>query len=197
MRIIVIGKGTIGGAVARALRAHHDVLVASRSSELQVDIESRASIRALFERVGPFDALVCAAGDAWLGPFAELDSSKLEFGLRSKLLGQLNLVLEGRSWTSDRGSFTLTSGFLSHVPVWGTAALGTVNGAIDSFVCHAAAELRPLRVNAVSPGAVSETIEQLNPRYSAALEPVSLSRVVHAYLRSVLGNESGQVLRAE
>lgn len=196
MKILLIGNGVIGSGLARRLTGDHEVLVASRSGDLRVDIESRESIRALFARVGAFDALVCAAGQGWLGPFAELDEEKLWTGLRSKLMGQLNLVLEGRKHVAPRGSFTLTSGFLSRVPVWGTTTLGVVNGGIEAFVQHAAGELRPMRINAVSPGAIAETVEKLGLGDRVLVEPVTLERVLSSYTRSILGAESGKIFEA-
>jgi NAD(P)-dependent dehydrogenase (short-subunit alcohol dehydrogenase family) len=194
MRIVIVGNGVIGGGLAARLEAKHELIVASRSSpEWSVDIESRDSIRRFFDRVGTFDALVSAAGDAWLGPFAELDEEKLAFGLRSKLMGQLNLVLEGRQHVAPRGSFTLTSGFLSRVPVRGTVGLGIVNGAIESFVGFAATELSPARINVVSPGAVEETVAKLGERVQPLIPTVSLDRVLTGYARSVFGPETGQV----
>lgn len=196
MKILLIGNGIIGSALARRLAGDHEVLVASRSGDLRVDIESRDSIRALFATVGAFDALVCAAGDAWLGPFAELDEERVQTGLRSKLMGQLNLVLEGRKHVAPRGSFTLTSGFLSSVPVWGTTTLGIVNGGLNAFVQHAAGELRPVRVNVVSPGAIVETVEKLAIGDRVLVEPVTLAHVLPSYLRAILGSESGKIFEA-
>lgn len=194
MRIVIVGNGVIGAGLARQLAEKHEQVVASRSSsEWSVDIESRDSIRRFFERVGPFDALVSAAGDAWLGPFAELDEEKLAFGLRSKLMGQLNLVLEGRRHITPRGSFTLTSGFLARVPVRGTVGLGIVNGAIESFVRFAATELSPVRINVVSPGAVEETVAKIGADFAPLIPPVSLERVLTGYTRSVFGPETGQI----
>lgn len=197
MKIVVIGAGVIGSAIARWFEGEHEIVVTSRSrGNPPVDIESRDSIRRLFDAVAPFDALVCAAGEAWLGPFEQLDHDKVEVGLRSKLLGQLDLVFEGRAHVSERGSFTLTSGFLSSVPAWGTAGLGIVNGAIESFVKHAATALSPVRINAVSPGAVEETVRALGRRHPPLLQPVSIERVMWAYARAVTGTETGCVLSA-
>ncbi|HTR03920.1 MAG TPA: SDR family NAD(P)-dependent oxidoreductase, partial [Thermoanaerobaculia bacterium] len=74
LRILVVGaSGTIGAAVARALERDHDVLRASRrKSPLTADLTDAESIRALFRRTGPVDAVVSCAGDARFKPFAEL-----------------------------------------------------------------------------------------------------------------------------
>jgi hypothetical protein len=38
-------------------------------------------------------------------------------GIDSKLMGQINLILIGRNYINPGGSFTLTSGVLTHDPV--------------------------------------------------------------------------------
>lgn len=115
MKILLIGAtGTIGKAVAERLSPLHDVLrVGHRGGELQVDLGSKTSIRALFEAVGQVDAVVSAAGDAGFGPFAQLSDADFEHALANKLMGQVNLVRIGRDYISDRGSFTLTAGIMA------------------------------------------------------------------------------------
>ena len=91
MRIIVVGAtGTIGSEVVRALsRKNHDVLPASRASDLKVDLDNPASVRAMFEQAGSVDAVVSCAGNAAFKPFAELTDADYELGLRSKPMGQV------------------------------------------------------------------------------------------------------------
>src|SRR4029450_4390430 len=105
VRIIVIGgAGTIGKAVVAALSDRHDVVVAGRrSGTVQVDIQSPDSVRALYRPAGSFDALVCAAGEAHFGPFETMSETELALGIHSKLLGQIRLVLLGRSLVSGGG----------------------------------------------------------------------------------------------
>jgi nucleoside-diphosphate-sugar epimerase len=69
MKMIVVGAtGTIGGAVASALEAEHDVVRASRGGEPRVDLGDPASIAALFATVDDADAVVCCAASAPLPP---------------------------------------------------------------------------------------------------------------------------------
>jgi NAD(P)-dependent dehydrogenase (short-subunit alcohol dehydrogenase family) len=69
MKVLVIGgSGTIGAAVADALRGGgHEVVTAGRSSgDLRVDITSPDSIRRMYGQAGRVDAVVsCAGGGAW------------------------------------------------------------------------------------------------------------------------------------
>jgi len=52
------------------------------------------------------------------------------------------------------GSITLISASSARAALPGTVTLAAVNGAIERIVSPLAAELAPVRVNAVSPGAV-------------------------------------------
>lgn len=67
MKILVIGAtGTIGGAVCAALSKRHEVLRASRSGPLTVDMADSATVEALLAQVGDLDAVVCcAAAGGW------------------------------------------------------------------------------------------------------------------------------------
>jgi hypothetical protein len=79
VRIIVIGgAGTIGAAVVELLSARHDIVVAGRQSgDVHVDICSQDSVRSMYRRVGSFDALACAAGEAHFGPFETVTEEEL------------------------------------------------------------------------------------------------------------------------
>jgi NAD(P)-dependent dehydrogenase (short-subunit alcohol dehydrogenase family) len=155
MRIVLVGaSGTIGQAVAKELGERHEIVaVGSKSAEVRMDVTDAASIRAGFERIGRADAVVSTVGKAKFAPLEEMAEADYAIGLKDKLMGQVNLVLVGRGFVNDGGSFTLTSGVLSHDPVRFGSSASMVNGAIDAFVRAAAIELpRGLRINAVSPG---------------------------------------------
>ncbi len=197
MRIIVVGAtGTVGGCVVAALEGRHAVVkVGNRSGDERVDITDAASIRDLFRRLGPVDAIVCTAGKVHYGDFAAMSEKEMEIGLRDKLMGQVNLVLIGREFVNDAGSFTLTSGLTNHDPVPTGAASSVVNGAIDAFVKAAAIELpRGLRINAVSPGLLVESVPVFGD-YFRGHDPVPGARVANAYVKSVEGRLTGQVFR--
>ena len=197
MRVIVVGAtGTIGKAVVKLLALEHEVIkAASKSGDYLVDISQKSSIEKLFREVGSFDALVCAAGVARFGPLAELSDEDFQLGVSSKLMGQVNLVRVGLNYIRDNGSFTLTSGVLSRQPIPGSAAISTVNAGIEGFVHAAALELpRGVRVNAVSPPWVKETMEALGMNGSSGMPA---ERVAQAYLASISGTRSGNVINAK
>lgn len=194
MKIILIGAhGTIGSAVDRELSPRHEIIRAGRSSgDLQVDISDSASIRALFEKTGKFDALVCAAGNVNFVPLAEITEHDFALGLQDKLMGQVNLLLIGREYANDGGSFTFTTGVLSHDPIRSGTSASLVNGALDSFVKAAAIELpRGLRVNSISPNVLVEAMDSYAP-YFRGFKPVPTADVALAYAKSVEGLQTGQ-----
>ena len=196
MRVIVVGAtGTIGKSVVKVLAAEHEVVrVASKSGDFRVDMAHKESIEKLFAEVGPFDALACAAGVARFGPMSELSDEDFQLGLFGKLMGQVNLVRVGLNHINDNGSFTLTSGVLSQQPMPGSASISMVNAGIEGFVRAAALEMpRGIRINAVSPPWVKETLEALGMDSSNGMPA---ERVAQAYRASIDGTRSGNIINA-
>jgi NAD(P)-dependent dehydrogenase (short-subunit alcohol dehydrogenase family) len=196
MRIIVVGAtGTIGKSVAKLLVAEHKIVkVSSRSGDFRADITNRDSIEQLFKQVGPFDALVCAAGIARFAPLEELSDDDFQLGLASKLMGQVNLVRIGLNYIADNGSFTLTSGVLSQQPMPGSSSISMINAGIEGFVRAAALEMpRGIRINVVSPPWVKETLEALGMDTSIGMPA---ERVAQAYRSSLAGARTGIVINA-
>ena len=115
MRILIIGgNGTIGKKVSDHFIKKHEVTIAGRNSgDVTVDITDSRSIKAMFAAVGQVDAVVCIAGEAKWDAFDALTEDDSYIGLRSKLMGQVNLVRLGREFVKPGGSITLTSGVLS------------------------------------------------------------------------------------
>ncbi|MGZ8382501.1 MAG: short chain dehydrogenase [Nitrospira sp.] len=194
MRVIVIGgTGTIGAAVVKALSARHEVVtVGHQKGAFQVDLASSDSITRLFTAIGTCDAVVSTAG---IAKFASLDDLTYEdyfVGLNNKLMGQANVVRIGKSFVTNQGSFTLTSGVLSQEPIKGSASISMVNAGLEGFVRAASIDLpRGLRVNVVSPPWVTETLIARGMDPSIGL-PADL--VARAYLASVEGTMTGQVI---
>ncbi len=193
MKVMVIGAtGTIGRAVVERLSPRHEVItVGHKYGEYRVDISSSDSIKKLYEAVGTVDAVVSAAGVAKFAPLNQLMDEDFLLSINNKLMGQVNLVRIGSRYVGDNGSFTLTSGVLGREPMKGSAAISLVNAGIDGFVRAAALELpRGLRVNAVSPVWVKETLEALgmDPTNGMPARQVALT-----YLGSVEGTWNGEV----
>lgn len=196
MRVIIVGaEGDIGTAVCDALGERHEIIKAGRSrGDVQVDMTDRASVDAMYAKIGVVDAVVSAAGHAHFGPLADFTEETFMLALRNKVMGQVNLVLGGLAKVSDGGSFTLTSGVLDRDPIRMGASAAAANGALAGFVTGAAIEMpRGLRINVVSPGLLDVSV----PRYGAWFpghEPVAAHRVGLAYAKSVEGAITGKVI---
>lgn len=197
MRVLVVGaSGTIGRAIVAELGQRHEIITAGRTSgDLQTDITDSTAIRAMFEKAGSVDALVSATGSVKFAPFEDMAAEDYEIGLRDKLMGQVNLVLIGREYLSDGGSFTLTTGVLDTDPIVQGTSASMVNGAINAFVAAAAIEMpRGQRINVVSPGVIEEAMEIYAP-FFRGFEPVPAARAALAYAKSVEGAQTGRVYR--
>jgi len=197
MKILIIGgKGTIGKTVYARLSQTHEVLIAGRSSgDLIVDISDTESIETMFENAGGIDALVCIAGQAKWAAFETMTEEDFYIGIRSKMMGQVNLVRIGQHLINDKGSITLTTGLLADDPVLHTSGAALVNGALHGFVKAASQELRRgIRLNVVVPGLVedsAEAIGHLLPGHNA----VPMDKVVNGYVKSIEGGLTGQIFR--
>lgn len=197
MQILIIGAtGTIGKAVTDELAERHTLIKAGRhQGDLTVDIENRESIQEMYRQTGKIDAVVSAAGAIHFGMLTEMTADHYSIGLKSKLMGQVNLVLIGISFLKDGGSFTLTSGSASYDPYRYGSSPAMVNGAIDSFVAAAALELpRGIRINAVSPTILTESMEEFG-HYFRGFTPVPAQKVALSYSKSVEGLQTGRVYR--
>jgi len=197
MRILLVGAaGAIGSAIAAALGQKHEIIRAGRSSgDIRIDITDEASISRVFEQSGRLDAVIAAAGELHFGPLIAMTTTQLGFSINSKLLGQVNLARFAAKHLADGGSITLVSGIIGEQPVAGGASAALVNAAIEGFVLGASVDMpRGIRINAVSPGIVTETKDQYAPLFDG-FEPISAQRVAVGYVRSVEGAQTGQVYR--
>ena len=197
MKVLIVGgSGTVGRCVVEALRGEHEVITAGRNSgDIQVDIEDTSSITAMYQQVGYFDALISTLGKAHFGSLESITNEQFYLGLNNKLMGQVNLVMEGMKTINDNGSFTLTSGILNHEPVPLGVNSAMANGALDAFVKAAANELpRGLRINIVSPTVLQESLDAYGPFFKG-YEPVAGNKVAQAYRKSLENLSTGQVFK--
>ena len=197
MKILIVGgKGTIGKQVSEHLAKKHDVLVAGRTSgDVTVDITDSKSIEALYGTVGSVDAVVCIAGEAKWAAFESMSEEDFYIGLKSKLMGQVNLVRIGQKHLNPGGSFTLSTGILADHPVAFTTSAAMVNGAIHSFVKAACLELKQdQRINVVSSGLVEESVDKYEA-YFPGHNPIPMKKVINGYVKSVEGRGTGEIIR--
>ncbi|WP_445497129.1 short chain dehydrogenase [Photorhabdus sp. SF281] len=194
MRVIIIGaSGTIGKAIKEELEKNHEVICAGRSGlDIIVDITSVDSIKNMYEKIGKVDAVVSATGSAHFGSILELTPELNEVGIRSKLKGQINLVLLGMNYINDGGSFTLTTGIMMDDPILQGASAAMANGGVKAFVKSAAIEMpRGIRINSVSPNVLQESLDKYG-EFFPGFNSVPASRVALAFRKSVDGAQTGQ-----
>ncbi len=197
MKILIIGGyGTIGKKVTEYFKSKYEVLIGGRTnSDIQIDISKSQSIENAFSEIGKLDAIICIAGEAKWDKFENLTEEDYYIGLRSKLMGQVNLVRIGRKYLNSKGSITLSTGILADDPVEKTTSAAMVNGAIHSFVRAVDLEIEnEIRVNVVSLGMVEDAYEKYKD-YFPGHNPVPMVKAVNAYKRSVEGKGRGLIIR--
>ncbi len=164
--IVFGGTSGIGLEIAKLLhQAGATVVTVSRRGAITdenqgmqnevADVLDRETLGALFEKHTRFDFLVNAAtgGSRAIGPFLEMDLDGFQ-GSFAKLWGYVNTVRLGAAHMAKDGAIVLLSGYPARKPRPGALAIGTVGNAVEGFVKLAAAEIKPLRINAVCPGLI-------------------------------------------
>lgn len=197
MKILIIGgNGTIGKTVVSHLRENNEIITAGRTNgDVTVDIAESSSIKSMFEIIGNVDAIICIAGEAKWADFNELTENDYYIGLKSKLMGQVNLVRVGKNYLNSNGSVTLSTGILADDPVVKTTSAAMVNGGVHSFVKAVALETENgIRVNVVSSGMVEDAYEKYKD-YFPGHNPIPMKKVVNGYVRSVNGKGNGEIIR--
>jgi NAD(P)-dependent dehydrogenase (short-subunit alcohol dehydrogenase family) len=195
--VIVGGSSGIGLAAGRLLLAKgHKVTIAGRSSErlaaakqqlsgdlstIVLDAANAGSLPEAFARIGAFDHLVLALGSGkGVGPFATVPLADVRAGFEEKVFAHFATAQAALPHLRKDGGLIFLSAVSAHTAAPGTAGIGAANAAIAALVPILAAELRPLRVNAVSPGVIDTpwwdflSEEQRGPLFAtyAAMTPV-------------------------
>jgi NAD(P)-dependent dehydrogenase (short-subunit alcohol dehydrogenase family) len=168
--VIVGGSSGIGLAAARQLLvAGLKVTIAGRSTQrlnearqflagaetVVMDAAATDALKATFSRIGAFDHLVLALGSGkGFGPFTSVSVADVRKGFEEKVYPHFAVAQAALPFLRKDGSITFISAVSAHAAMPGTAGIGAANAAVAMFVPILAAELRPLRVNGVSPGVV-------------------------------------------
>jgi NAD(P)-dependent dehydrogenase (short-subunit alcohol dehydrogenase family) len=135
-----------------------------------------------------FDAVVCCAANA---PLTALNDDQFVASLAPKLIGQVELTRASAQQVIDGGSIALTSGAIP-VGLAHSAGGALVNTGLEAFVRSAAKDMpRAIRLNAVSPGWVRESLE------AAGMDPrpgIPAHEVAAAYAALINGNHNGHII---
>ncbi len=168
--VILGGSSGIGLATARRLRdAGHRVTIAGRDPQRlaaakqslgdvaahALDAADPARVRAFFQGAGAIDHLVLAFGSrCGVGPFAGVSLDDVRKGFEEKVFPQFSCAQAALPTLCKDGSLTFLSAISAQGAAPGTAGIGAANAAIAALTPILAAELKPLRVNCVSPGVI-------------------------------------------
>jgi NAD(P)-dependent dehydrogenase (short-subunit alcohol dehydrogenase family) len=168
--VIIGGSSGIGLATARQLLASGmQVTITGRREQrlaearqslggatgVVMNAAATETLAETFSRIGAFDHLVLAFGSGkGLGPFASVSLSEVREGFEEKVYPQFAVAQAALPFLPKNGSITFISSVSAHAAMPGTAGISAANAAVASLVPTLAAELRPLRVNGVSPGVI-------------------------------------------
>lgn len=145
---------TIGGRDEKKLKEAQQVL-GLKAKSISFDASDQGQRASAFSQIGPIDHLVIAlSGGKGAGQFETLHPADLRTGLEAKFWAHFSIAQESLSYLSKSGSITFVSAISARAANPGTAGLSAINSAIEGLVKPLAVELRPRRVNAVSPGVV-------------------------------------------
>ncbi len=126
----------------------------SASGEV-VDATVEKDLRDFFRRSEPIDHLVLTvSGREGGGPFKSLGVDTLKRAFDGKFWAQFMAAQMGLTKLRENGSIVFITAASARTSIPGTAGLAAINGALEAMIPTLALELKPIRVNAVSPGVV-------------------------------------------
>ena len=129
---------------------------------VKLDVLNEKELNTFFIKLGNYDALINAAtgGERAIGPFKSMELEGFRSSFK-KLWGYTNTVRLGLANLSKEGCIILVSGSPARKAKTGQIALSSVGGAVESFSKGLAAEIKPIRINVVSPGIIDTPMSSL------------------------------------
>lgn len=202
-KIFIAGGGSgMGAALARmaAARAARVAIAGRTQAKLDavgaelgdrllatyaLDLADADAVRRALSEHGPYDHIVTTAAQLAFKPFPELSDAEIQGMLASKVWGPINLARAAVTQLNPNGSLLFFSGAAAYRPRIGTSMIGAVNLLLESLARSLALELKPRRVNVISPGLVdSPTWAGMNDRdrqamYAATASALPVGRIGH------------------
>jgi NAD(P)-dependent dehydrogenase (short-subunit alcohol dehydrogenase family) len=135
------------------------------------DIADRKSVEAVFTGMASVDHLVITAGGLAGGRLAETDPDELLTAVRERIAGPLYAIKAALALMPPTASIVLTGGQFSDRPSGnGVSVISAAVRGIEALARSLALELKPIRVNVISPGFVDR---RCSTRSVRRLEPPS------------------------
>jgi NAD(P)-dependent dehydrogenase (short-subunit alcohol dehydrogenase family) len=126
-------------------------------SGVALDLAEPAGIAAALEGIGEVDRLALAALERDQNTVKDYDISAAIRLATLKLIGYTEVVHALVSRLTQDASIVVYGGLAKLRPYVGSTTVTTVNAAVDGLVRTLAAELPPIRVNALHPGIVGDS----------------------------------------
>jgi len=98
--------------------------------------------------------LVTTAAELTFAPVADLTTEQVKSMLVSKFWGPFYASQYAAPYIAKDGSITFFSGLAAYRPAPGASIVAALNAALEGFAMTLALEIKPIRVNVVSPGVV-------------------------------------------
>ena len=149
-RVVVTGRD-----LERAEKAAAEI--GDAASGLAFDLSEPATIEAALADVGSVDRLVLAALQRDLNTVKDYDLEAAIKLVTLKLVGYTEVVHQLLSRLTPDASILLFGGLAKLRPYPGSTTITTINHGVDGLVGTMAAELAPIRVNALHPGIVADS----------------------------------------
>lgn len=180
MKIAVIGgTGTVGTGIVNLLKKEYEVISTGKTrGDFNVDLLDPKSIQRFFNEVKDLDGIISTIGDGKMGTLQEMKSDDFNHAFQSKIVANVNLFQEVTKHLKDGSFMIVTSGIAATNPIPGASTLSAACAAIEAWVRSASVEeTNGIRINAVSPAFVKETMELFGMDSSTGISAHDTARV--------------------
>jgi NAD(P)-dependent dehydrogenase (short-subunit alcohol dehydrogenase family) len=144
---------TLAGRTLAKLEAAADEIGGARTAV--ADIADRKSVEAVFDGMTRVDHLVITAGGLPVGRLADTDPDHLLSAIHERIAGALYAIKAALPLMPPTASIVLTGGQYSDRPADnGSAVVAAAVRGVEALARSLALELKPIRVNVISPGLV-------------------------------------------